>query len=213
MDPTAPDQPGNTSSKDNPNPTEGAQDTSFIQPGQYAVAQDPIAGVSSQSQVAAGMGAQPADAAAQVPPQGDVSQDLTSQVPLDSTGGVNLASSAPPPPTDPSPPPTSNQPDPTPFVTPAGPVPGSTDSESGSKFGKLKIIFVAIALLILIGVVAAALWFFVLAKRTGEKASTETNETTKIEEPSPPSTSSEAGFGEIPQSTSEATPAASPLVP
>lgn len=104
-----------------------------------------------------------------------------------------------------------NQPDPTPFVQPQqaqGAAQMGSPSEP-SKIGKLRIILILVAALVLIATIAALVWFFILNKKGDESAKTGLTQE-QVEEPPPPTRRTNGGFGELPPATPEATQAASP---
>lgn len=184
MDPTAPDNKGqNPQSPQNP-----------IQPGQFVVAGED------------GGATTPTAAPPQEPtPQPKVS--LAGQRQPDANPQVvpNAAASG-----------ATNQPDPTPFNPSA---PGQTAqganvppaAESAKKSGGMKIVLVFLAILALVGIIAAVIYFFVLPMVKKQESTTDTADT-MVEEPSPPAQRTEGGFGQLPESTGSAqdSPTASP---
>lgn len=73
--------------------------------------------------------------------------------------------------------------------------------------GKLKIVMIVTALLILVAIAAGLVWFFVLNK--SKAPTTATQNLPQVEEPaaSSPSPNTGGGFGDIPDSTDQAAPA------
>lgn len=185
MDPTAPNNPNN--------PNQNSAPQSPIQPGQFVVAGDPSASA-PQTQSA---------------PQ---TSQATSTEPAAPVPGMSFAQERPvtdpmsPTPPDPIPNMVPGQPDPVPFTTPGlaqqnAPAPGTG---GGSK---MKIIIIIVAILIIAGIIAAAVFMFVLPK-TNSKTATSVDQTV-VTEPSPPPQRTDGGFGQLPQSTTGAQPAGS----
>lgn len=110
------------------------------------------------------------------------------------------------------------QPDPTPFVPPgqdqlnAGapippPVPpitpvGSGQPGDGSKSAKLKSLIIIVGIFILVAILAAVAWYFILNK--GSNESTTTTNTNPVELPTSAPTRNDSGFGNIPSPLPEA---------
>lgn len=212
MDPTAPDQPNNNDpAVKAADPIPSGSTNPQVQPGQYMVAESPVIATEPQSQTSEPVIGDPLSAAMDpVPNLGpDVISNIATQTPADPV--ATFQTTAPPPPLSPTATP-SVQPDPTPFVPPTGPDQQGASSNSPSSLGKMKMIVIILVVLVIIAIAGAAVWYFLIQKKSTEPESSQTNETTTISEPSPPPITSESGFGEIPPSTSEATPAASPPV-
>lgn len=193
MDPTA--------QTNNPNP-QGDSAKSPIEPGQFVVAGEDAAPVTSQS-----IPQQP-QASAQTPPSPVVSPKPGFSLAQDK----NLAQSypTPPPPPPPPPPPAPQQPDqpmqpdPTPFTGP-GQIPNTPVSPQppGSKMKKIKLFVIIIAILVLIAIVAAVAWFFVLQKpQATQSAKTQDNQ--QVIEPTSSPQLPTGGFGKLPQATNGA---------
>ncbi len=200
MDPTA--------QTNNPNP-QGDAAKSPIEPGQFVVAgADPVPPQP-----------QPAPPAQQAPigqPQQPASPPQPMSPPQPRPGfslaqDKNLAQSFPTPPPQPqvpSPPPPpppqpdmTMQPDPTPFTGPGqqGSVP--TQQPPASKMKKIKLIVILIAVLILIGIVAAVAWFFILNKPQTTAQNVKTQNVQETIEPTPLPQTPTNGFGNLPQAT------------
>ena len=190
MDPTAPDN--NDKNQQNPQGTQ-----SPIQPGQFVVAtqdsngQQSPTGVSPLPSVPANQSSVPPTGSSpyQPPPAGD---GFTTDSNLQTRGPV------PPPP----------QPDPAPFTPPPQPVNPIGAPTDDSKSSKVKIIGIAAGIISLLVIIAALIWFFIINKKTTEPASTTSQEI--IEEPSQ-ATKSSGSFGQINESTAEASPLQSPV--
>lgn len=194
MDPTA--------QANNPNP-QGDAAKSPIEPGQFVVAGGEPASPPGQP---INQPAQQPQSPPQPRPGFSLAQDK------------NLAQSFPTPPPQPpqpqSPPPqpqippqppqpeTPMQPDPTPFNGPNQPASAPAQQQPpGSKMKKIKLLVIIVAILILIGIVAALAWFFILNKpQTAQTVKTEN--TQELIEPTPtPQAPSTGGFGNLPQAT------------
>ncbi|OGE04950.1 hypothetical protein A3B51_00520 [Candidatus Curtissbacteria bacterium RIFCSPLOWO2_01_FULL_41_18] len=224
MDPTAPHDTQNPQSTD---PSEGGQNQSTpddlqskdsqdnsIQPGQFVVAGEDTTATSSPPKVAQNpsFASQP-----QSPPQGPNIQE--SQTPtseslpvLQPVAGLDLAGNSQ---LDQNVPPQApvSQPDPTPFAPPLSPQPtqetAAPPPESRSKIQKLKIIAIIVAVLVLIGIIVALVWFFVLGKQKKEPVKTDQDQVIQ-EEPSPSPARTDAGFGNLSQATPSAPPPVTP---
>jgi len=111
--------------------------------------------------------------------------------------------------------PAASQPDPTPFVPPSVPDQQAmgTPTQGPSGIGRLRIIAIVLAVLVLVALIAGVFWFFVLGKRGQEPVKTQSAPEEQVEEPSSPPKRTNGGFGDLPQATSEATPAATPTPP
>lgn len=103
-----------------------------------------------------------------------------------------------------------SQPDPAPFTPPVTGQAAQNQAQNvqspaggeAPKGGKTKIIFVILALLVLAGIVSAVVYFFVLPMMQNKTDDAVVDEQIIETTPSPPSTGSGTGFGEIPESTS-----------
>src|SRR3989344_1498790 len=189
MDPSAPDN----NDKDQQNP-QGTQ--SPIQPGQFVVATQDANGQPSQAGSAPLPNAPanqqsvppPGSSPYQPPPAGD---GFTTDSNLQTQGPM------PPPP----------QPDPAPFAPPPQPVNPTGAPTDDPKSSKVKIIGIAAGIISLLVIIAALIWFFIINKKTTESVNTTSQEV--IEEPSQ-ATRSSGSFGQINESTAEASPTQSP---
>ncbi len=193
MDPTA--------QANNPNP-QGDAAKSPIEPGQFVVAgSDPA--TPSQPQVA--------PSAVQQTPSGQAPQAMPPQEPrpgFSLAQDKTLAQSFPtPPPQSPPPPPPqpqsdmAMQPDPTPFTGPNQQTTVPTQQPPGSKMKKIKLFVIIIAVLVLVGIVAAVAWFFILNKPQAASQSAKTENTQETIEPTPALQTPTGGFGNLPQAT------------
>ena len=119
----------------------------------------------------------------------------------------NQPITSPPNPAAVPPSPPATQPDPTPFVAPKSPPPAIQGSSRMERIKKIAIIF---AILILLGLLAGLVWFFVLGGKTKEPVKTESSTGAPVAEPSPPPKRTDGGFADLPPATNEASPGASP---
>lgn len=182
MDPTAPNNNGQNPPSENPQTP--------IQPGQFVVAGDD--GPASPQVAASSTPPQPAVSLAGERAPGAEPQILAS----------TPASGA------------STQPDPTPFSQPTPGVP-PVDSAAQSvgdvpKGGGSKKILVLLAVVVLLGIIAAVAYFFVLPQIQKKEETTATTDIIE-QEPSPTPTTTDGGFGEIPESTATASPSTTDL--
>lgn len=105
-----------------------------------------------------------------------------------------------------------SQPDPTPFAPPLPPQPtqeATLPTQDDSKIQKFKIIAIIVAVLVLIGIIVALVWFFVLGKQKKEPVKTDQDQVIQ-EEPSPSPARTDAGFGNLSQATPSAPPPVTP---
>ena len=214
MDPTAPsdndqDQQGNENQQHNP-----------VQPGGFVVSGEP--GGANPNQAPSNLQVPQPTAQEPKPPAGnnDLQSDLQSTVAA--ATGTNLAgkpdADVPPEPVAPLPS-TEQQPDPTPFTPPppppsgaaptSGPSPVGTqpsgDQSGGeSNSGKMKSLIIVVAVFILVAILAAVAWYFIL-NRGQTVENNVTGDTSPLELPSSPSPRTEGGFGNLPEGTPEAT--------
>ena len=196
MDPSAPDN-------NNQNP-DAPQQPSPIQPGQYVVASADNLNA-PQPQTAVPMPSGPVVENPQVPQNPQMTQSYN-QNPAPAKGFTAAAYQNPAfqtqvPPQGILP---QTQPDPTPFTPPGTPVnqvPASPNE--GSKFGKIKILGIALGVISLLVIIGALVWFFVLNKETTQQLTTANEEV--IEEPSP-ANQPPGGFSQLPESTQESSP-------
>jgi len=93
------------------------------------------------------------------------------------------------------------QPDPTPFTGPTQQATVPTQQSPGSKIKKMKLIAILIAVLILIGIVAAVAWFFILNKKQVNTQSAKTQNVQETTEPTPSPQNPTDRFGNLPQAT------------
>lgn len=117
-------------------------------------------------------------------------------------------------------PPIDQQPDPTPFMspqqqspqgvpqfanpTPAGtPQPQAASQDSGSNAGKMKSLIIVVAVFILVAILAAVAWYFVLNKGQSSQDNSATDNL-PLDLPSSPSPKTNGGFGTLPTPTPEA---------
>ncbi len=183
MDPTAPNNNGQTPPPANPqNP---------VQPGQFVVAGDD---------------ASPTQQAAPPPPQPSVSLAGERQLGVETQAVGNtppVVSS-----TQPDPTPFSQ---PTPGMSPADNAPQTAQSVADApKGGGSKKIFVVLAVVVLLGIIAAVAYFFVMPQLQKKEEVTKVTDIIE-EEPLPTPLNTDGGFGEIPESTAAAQdPFASP---
>lgn len=181
MDPSAPNNPNNS----NPQAP-----TSPIQPGQFVVAGEeaPPAATAPQPTVETQSPAAPPPAPI---PTVNLAQDKEGQQP-------QVFPNAPVGPA-------ASQPDPTPF-SPTGQILPDTQNlgtPAAPSGGSKKLLLVIPIVLILVGIIGAVVYFFVLPKnKTGAKT---TGADVQVEEPSPTPARTGAGFGDL-QSTGSATP-------
>lgn len=173
--PTAPDnnQP-NSGSAAPPNP---------IQPGQFVVAGD------DQPQQPGQTPAAPQAVPAQPPPPatslaGERQESVTSQV----TPIAPAANG-------------STQPDPTPFTAPGAVQPGTQETAKSGGGSKIKGVVIALAVIVLLAIIGAVVYFFVLPNLKGATSKTQTSTDVVVEDPSPPPPNTGNGFGDIPEST------------
>lgn len=163
----------------NPNP---ASPPNPIQPGQFVVAGEDAAPASAPQQQA---NAAPAQPAVSLAGQRQESAPVFPNAPVSGA---------------------STQPDPTPYMPPTGSPNGATPpplpAESKGKGSKL--IIMVLAVIVLISIIGAVLWFFVLPKTKTAATKTEDTSTQVQEEPSAPPQRTEGGFGQIPESTAPA---------
>lgn len=103
-----------------------------------------------------------------------------------------------------------SQPDPTPYAPPP-PTPGSqqVSAGGGSMIKKLRLVAIIAGVLVLLGAIAALVWFFVLGRSSQQPTQTQatTQETQAVvEEATPLPKRTEGGFGTLPglQSTNSA---------
>ncbi len=214
MDPTAP--------KDNPTstpPNPWAPVSEPTSPNQVQTQQGPI---EPGQFVAVGGNAAPPPTtpAASVlpnnPPQEDTLPPLP-QMPVAQTPNGPILGATPPPttvtpepllpplPAAPPEPPASQapQPDPTPYTPPPGSPQIQTPPEGASKIKRLRIILIAVGVLILVILIGALLWFFVLKPKPAANGA-QTTSSTDVTEPSPPKKSTQGGFADLPQATAPA---------
>lgn len=204
MDPTA--------QTNNPNP-QGDSAKSPIEPGQFVVAgEDP-------TQVVSQPAPQQPLAASQTPPVQDVSPKPGFSLAQDKNLAQSYPTPPPPPPPTPPPPPIPQQPDqpmqpdPTPFTGPGQTPPYPTSPQPpGSKMKKIKLFVIIIAVLVLIAIVGAVAWFFVLQKpQTPQSAKTQ--DIQQVIEPTPTPQLPTGGFGQLPQATNGAEASGASQIP
>jgi len=190
MDPTAPKNNGQNPPSANPQTP--------IQPGQFVVAgDDALTAPQVATPIAPPPPPQPAVSLAGERQAGAEPQILAS---TPASGG-------------------STQPDPTPF---SQPVPGIPSADSAAqavqsvgdppKGGGSKKILVLLAVVVLLGIIAAVVYFFVLPQIQKKEETTATTDVL-VEEPSPTPQVTDGGFGEIPESTTTASPSTTDLPP
>lgn len=218
MDPTAP--------KDNQQTGEGDQENqnSPIQTGQFVVSPDPGANPGNNPNPAPTQ-PQPENPLPTPPPTQPDNLQADVQESVAAATGPNLAGELPQtPPTQSTPPapeappvqspqvPPAGQPNPVPFTPPTQSPPTQQQGaqppevptgEGSSKIGKFKIFVIIIGLLVLITIIAALVWFFVLNKSS--QTVTTSENFIAIEEPVIPSPATNGGFSDIPEATQEAT--------
>lgn len=220
MDPTA---PNNNSLPQDPNAPLGPK--SPIQPGQFVVAgedEEVAKNVSSQSPSPESQNPQPQPFSSPQSPQQVPStlQEPAQAVPGPSvlsplagdTPTSNENSDLPSNFASPFSGPRNLQPDPTPFVSPQ--MQPQQTKETGpmlppSPSSPIKKIVLIFGVLILIGLITAVAWFFIINKNGKETAQNKDTQKSQIEEPSPLPKRTSGGFSELPPATSEASPSAS----
>ena len=220
MDPTAPND-----NQQNPEGNANVQNNP-VQPGQFVVSgeQGAVSGDPGVNIQQPNLDPQsPVDNTGQQmpPPPGPVGSQLAGEsppMPQNDPAAVNPQFAAPTPAF--SAPVNTQQPDTTPFAAapgaPMGPqAQGSqVPPDSDSKMAKLKIVAIIAAILILVAIIVALVWFFVLNKKSNDQVNINTQQT-QVEEPTIPSPQTESGFGDIPPATEEAAPPATeePITP
>ena len=191
MDPTAPNNNDPESPKSQPSPIQPGQfvTTEEEENGQFKQPPSPQPSPTSQPSASAPPPAPPPQAAPQPP------------LPT----GTNLAGAVQEPPspeTGPAPQ-FENQPSPTPYVAPQ--TSGEPPPTGPSTIAKFRVILIVLGFLLLIALVAAVAWFFILKKvssQEGTKTAGENRET--VEVPTPPPARKSGGFSELPPATEEA---------
>lgn len=185
MDPTAPDN-------NQPN-TGSTTPQSPIQPGQFVVAGDDQQ--APQAPTPAPVAPQAVQDPVPTPPQPAVSLAGERQESIASQVLPNAPVTS-----------ASTQPDPTPFTAPGQAIGQQIESAqtNGGGGSKMKGIIIALALLALLTIIGAVVYFFVLPKLKENSAKTQTSTDVQIEEPSPPPQRTGSGFGDIPDSTTSA---------
>src|SRR3989344_6181834 len=228
MDPTAP-KDNDQSSQANENPESPVQTGGFVVSGEPGGIPDP--NQSPQPIQPDPLSVQPTPPPLAPPIEPAAGSDLQSdlQSPVVAATGTNLAGSLEPaalPQDNPIAPPETTlpaeqqQPDPTPFTpspsplggapapdaNPAGvPQPqGTPPSQGESKAGKMKSLIIVVAVFILVAILAAVAWYFILNKGQTVENNV-TGDTSPLELPSSPSPRTEGGFGNLPEGTPEAT--------
>src|SRR3989344_6676352 len=232
MDPTAP-KDNDQSSQANENPESPVQTGGFVVSGEpggipdpdqspQPIQPDPLSAQPTSSQPAP-----PIEPAAPSAAGSDLQSDLQSTVVA--ATGTNLAGSMDPTalpqdnplaPQETTLPTEQQQPDPTPFTPPPSPLggapapdanpagvpqpPGTPPSQGESKAGKMKSLIIVVAVFILVAILAAVAWYFILNKGQTQEDNT-TTDTRPIELPSSPSPKTSGGFGDLPSPTPEAT--------
>ncbi|OGD96518.1 hypothetical protein A3F02_00680 [Candidatus Curtissbacteria bacterium RIFCSPHIGHO2_12_FULL_38_9b] len=99
----------------------------------------------------------------------------------------------------------NNQPDPAPYTPPqANNVENIPEEGGSSKLDKMRLIAIVTAAVLLLAIIAAIVWFFVLGKK-GEPVKTEVDINQQVEEPPLIPKRINDGFGDLPEATSEAT--------
>lgn len=193
MDPSAPDN-------NNQNP-DAPQQPSPIQPGQYVVAS------ADNLNAPAPQNMPPPTGQTVLNPQVAQNPQISTGYnpnPAPADGFTTGAYQNPAFQTQGPPVPGPTQPDPTPFTPPTTPVaPAPSSGSEGSKFGKIKIIGIALGVISLLTIIGALVWFFVLNKNTTQPSTTIDEQI--LEEPLP-ANQPPAGFGQLPESTAESSP-------
>ncbi len=182
MDPTAPNNPDNQNPPAPPNP---------IQPGQFVVAGED-APPAANPQITA----QPAPTPQAPQPTMNLAQDKAAPTQVFPNAPVG---------------PTAVQPDPTPFTSPPGATPnlaGVPPTGAAAPKSRNKMLIILIALIVLVAIIGAVVYFVVLPKaKTGTKPTTDT----QVDEPSPSPTRTDGGFGTLPEASgSTALPSPTP---
>lgn len=190
MDPTAPNN--------NNNPKDPNAPKNPIQPGQFVAVGEDEDGVFKQPPTPAPNIPQEVQAAPP-PPQTEVTTPPPPPQPAPAPG-LNIA------PQQAAPEQTSqfaNQPSPTPYVPPTAT--GQTPASPPSTIGKLRTVLIVLGFLLLVGLIAAIVWFFVLGRsKNGSGAKTSAQEETSVEAPSPPPARKTGGFSELPPASGSA---------
>lgn len=202
----------------NLDPASGEPANPNVQPGQYVVAgedaqgqqhpQDPPHPLDQPTFTAptsAPIGAPPAPAheAVPTPPMSGfniASTQTTPNVAQDPTltQQTQAPSSAPSP--SGLPPIDTNQPDPSPYTPPPPTQDHLPDGES--KLKKFRTVFIILAIVLLLGIIAGIAYFFIFGKTN---KAVQTGNTQTVEEPPLPA-GGDKGFADLPSATSEATP-------
>ena len=105
------------------------------------------------------------------------------------------------------PPSPQTQPSPEPYIPPDQPGQGS--AQETSIIGKLRGLLIVFGLLLLLGLVAAAVWFLVLDKSQTPQTSSAADQV-QIEAPPTPQSNTSGGFSNLPPATEEAQPESTP---
>lgn len=207
MDPSAPNNNKQSFSSNNPKDPNSEQPQSPIQPGQFAVAGGDAVFKEPPAPAGAGQNT-PQEPPLTTPPATGNQPQPTSAPPL-SPEPQPVTS---PPPAEPATAQTfsESQPNPTPYVPPGTQEPPENSSPSGIK--KMRMVIIIVGVLLLVVLIGALVWFFVLSKNRQSLSSNKNqNPDATVEAPSPPPLRTSGGFSEIPPATggaSQATPGA-----
>lgn len=206
MDPTAP--------KDDPNqnnPTSPPPPASPIEPGQFVVApkaspDESLGGPAADTTI-------PPPAEPQSPPPEETLQPP--QPASTQRGEFAQTPQGPAPQSEPEPLFAQNQPDPTPFVAPTPPPESAAQTEvPSSRIQSARKILIIVGLLLLVGILGAIVWLFIVGRSRNLPTKTQSQEVTVSQEPSLPPIPKRTtgGFADLPTATreSQATASASP---
>lgn len=211
MDPTAPKDNNNNQGTNPPGP-------SPIQPGQFVVAPpaSPDAPASPRGERGESLGGPAADP--DTPPQPPPPEE-TPQPPQPAStqrGEFAQTPQEPAPQSEPEPLFAQNQPNPTPFVAPT-PLPEMAqekDTPPPSKIQRARKILIIVGILLLVVILGAIVWLFIVGRSREQPAKTQSQEVSTGQEPSlaPIPKRTTGGFADLPAATreSQATDSASP---
>lgn len=193
MDPTAPKDDPNQNNPNSPPPP-----ASPIEPGQFVVA-PPAADTTILP---------PAEPQSPSPEESIQPPQFTPTVP-------SSAGPAPSSQEETEPLFAQNQPNPTPFVAPASPPESAAQAQApSSKIQRVRKILIIVGILLLVAILGAIVWLFIVGRSRNLPTKTQSQEVTVSQEPSLPPIPKRTtgGFADLPTATreSQATPSASP---
>lgn len=206
MDPTAPKDNNNNQGTNPPSP-------SPIQPGQFVVAprEDITPPPPSEPEQPPQESPQPSQPASPAK-RGEFTQPPAS--PGESLGGPSPKEPAPS--KEPAPLFAQDQPNPTPFVAPTPPpeMAQEKDTPPPSKIQRARKILIIVGILLLVAILGAIVWLFIVGRSREQPAKTQSQEVSTSQEPSQPPIPKRTtgGFADLPAATreSQATASASP---